>query len=84
MKAILAAPIAGPGIAYMPDFLARNAIASGALCRVLTEHISDAGQFSVVWPSSRQLSPKLRAFVDFAARRLFNDTGSAMHDAALS
>lgn len=76
MEAILAAAIAGAGIAYMPDFLGRNAVASGALRRVLTDHISDAGQFSVVWPSSRQLSPKLRAFVDFVGRRLFTATAS--------
>lgn len=71
MEAMLAAAIEGIGIAYMPDFLARVAIAGGALRSVLDSHIADAGQFSVVWPSSRQLSPKLRAFVDFVGRRLF-------------
>jgi len=29
------------------------------------------GQFSIAWPSSRQLSPKLRVFVDFLCERLF-------------
>jgi len=57
----------------MPDFLARDAILGGTLQSVLTDHLADAGQFSVLWPSSRQLSPKLRAFVDFLSEKLFRE-----------
>jgi len=55
----------------MPDFLARDALARGELQQVLAEQLTHSGQFSALWPSSRQLSPKVRAFVDFASERLF-------------
>jgi DNA-binding transcriptional LysR family regulator len=71
MEAMRAAAELGLGIAYMPDFLAREALHSGALQEVLAGHLAQAGQFSVLWPSNRQLSPKLRAWVDFLSERLF-------------
>ncbi|MFP3497544.1 LysR family transcriptional regulator [Pseudomonas sp. SIMBA_059] len=71
MEAMLMAAIDGHGIAYMPDFLAREALARGQLETVLDGHSNDQGQFWALWPSSRHLSPKIRAFVDFAAARLF-------------
>jgi len=71
MEAMLGAAVAGMGLAYMPDFLARDALARGELQQVLAEQLTHSGQFSALWPSSRQLSPKVRAFVDFASARLF-------------
>ncbi|MGQ2998753.1 LysR family transcriptional regulator [Variovorax sp.] len=71
MEAMLGAAIAGLGIGFMPDFLARDALARGELQRVLAPHVTHRGQFSALWPSSRQLSPKVRAFVDFAVERMF-------------
>ncbi len=71
MEAVRAAAIAGLGIACMPAFLAQDALADGRLQPVLDAHMADGGAFFVVWPSRRQLSPKLRVFVDFLAERLF-------------
>ncbi|OAD82333.1 LysR family transcriptional regulator [Comamonas thiooxydans] len=71
MEAMLGAAVSGLGLAYMPDFLARDALARGELQQVLAEQLTHSGQFSALWPSSRQLSPKVRAFVDFASERLF-------------
>ena len=71
MEAMLGAAVSGLGLAYMPDFLARDALARGDLQQVLAEQLTHSGQFSALWPSSRQLSPKVRAFVDFASERLF-------------
>lgn len=71
MEAVRDAAIRGMGIGYMPDFLARDAIETGALVVVLDEAKDTTGQFWIVWPSSRHLSPKLRVFVDFCASRLF-------------
>ncbi|MEL4892177.1 LysR substrate-binding domain-containing protein [Xanthomonas protegens] len=71
MEAVRAAAIAGLGIACMPAFLARDALADGRLQPLLGAHMADGGAFFVVWPSRRQLSPKLRVFVDFLAERLF-------------
>jgi DNA-binding transcriptional LysR family regulator len=72
MEAVRAAAIAGMGIACMPAFLARDALADGRLQSVLDAHLAEGGAFFVVWPSRRQLSPKLRVFVDFLAERLFH------------
>ena len=71
MEAMLGAAVAGLGVAYMPDFLARDSLGRGELRCVLAGHIARQGQFSALWPSSRQLSPKVRAFVDFASARMF-------------
>ncbi|WP_042272846.1 LysR family transcriptional regulator [Paraburkholderia heleia] len=73
MEALRGAVIAGFGIGFMPDFLARDALASGALVPVLGTLSITPGQFSILWPSSRQLSPKLRVFVDFMCERLFSE-----------
>ena len=39
------------------------------LVGVLTEHMSQDGGVYAVYPHSRHLSPKVRAFVDFLAER---------------
>jgi DNA-binding transcriptional LysR family regulator len=69
MEALRGAVMAGLGIGYMPDFLARDALDAGTLVTVLDDYRIAPGQFSIVWPSSRQLSPKLRVFVDFLCER---------------
>lgn len=71
MEAVLTAAIDGHGIAYVPDFLVRQAVGAGQLQTVLDEHVVDQGQFWAVWSSSRHLTPKIRVFVDFIATRLF-------------
>lgn len=71
MEALRGAVIAGFGIGFVPDFLVRDALACGSLVTVLDDLAIAPGQFSVLWPSSRQLSPKLRVFVDFMCERLF-------------
>ena len=76
MEAMLGAAVAGLGIAYMPDFLARDALRRGELQSVLAPHLVRQGQFSALWPSSRQLSPKVRAFVDFAGEHMFRGDGA--------
>lgn len=65
MEALHDAALAGFGIACLPDFLARKSLESGALRRLLTDRILQPGQFHLLWPSNRHLSPKIRAFVDF-------------------
>jgi DNA-binding transcriptional LysR family regulator len=61
----------GLGIACVPDFAVRHQIDDGTLVRVLADHMEFSGAFRAVWPSSRQMSPKLRVFVDFMAENLF-------------
>ena len=71
MEAAIAAAIAGFGIAYMPDFLIQDAVKQGILQTLLDDYLDEPGQFWALWPSSRHLSPKVRAFVDFISGRLF-------------
>lgn len=71
MEAIRAAAIDGLGLAYMPEFLAADAIRDGALEAVPQEHLAAPGHFSILWPSARFMTPRLRAFIDFVAERLF-------------
>lgn len=72
MEALRGATVAGLGIGCMPDFLAREPLASGALRTVLDEWIDAPGHFSLIWPSNRNLSPKVRVFVDFIGDTLFS------------
>ena len=61
---------AGLGVACLPLFTIGRQIADGRLVSVLADHVEDVGEFRVLWPSSRQLSPKIQAFVKFMAENL--------------
>ena len=60
----------GLGIACVPDFAVRGQLADGALFQVLSRFTEHTGRFRALWPSSRYLSPKVRAFVDFMGTHL--------------
>ena len=55
----------GLGIACVPEFAVREALADGELESILPAQGLWTLQMQVVWPSSRYLTPKLRAFIDF-------------------
>ncbi|PKV42888.1 DNA-binding transcriptional LysR family regulator [Janthinobacterium sp. 61] len=60
----------GLGIAWLPDFHARGALAEGSLVEVLKDYaITDHRAHScwLLWPSGPHLAPKVRALVDFLA-----------------
>jgi len=61
----------GLGIACLPNFAIRRQLEKGILVAVLADHTHHEGVFRLLWPSSRYVSPKLRAFVDFMAKYLF-------------
>ncbi|HEV7320589.1 MAG TPA: LysR substrate-binding domain-containing protein [Ensifer sp.] len=73
MEALSGAVLAGLGIGCLPDFLARQPLSDGRLRTVLDTHLDAPGQFHLLWPSNRHLSPKVRVFVDFLSARLFAD-----------
>lgn len=62
--------VAGLGIACLPPFAVREEIADGRLLPLLEAHIHETDQFNVLWPASRQVTAKLRAFIDFMAAHL--------------
>jgi DNA-binding transcriptional LysR family regulator len=82
MEALRGAVVSGLGIGCMPDFLAREPLRTGVLRRVLDKHIHGPGQFRLLWPSNRHLSPKVRVFVDFVSERLFADQCEELPGAA--
>jgi DNA-binding transcriptional LysR family regulator len=59
------------GIACVPDFTVREAIASGELVTVLDDFNRYQNTFRMLWPSSKHLAPKLRVFIDFMSSELF-------------
>ncbi|WP_258002878.1 LysR substrate-binding domain-containing protein [Janthinobacterium sp. AD80] len=61
----------GLGIAALPDFAVRAALAANHLQPILETHRQHQGAFRILWPSSRHLTPKLRAFIDFLATHVF-------------
>ncbi|HTD04736.1 LysR family transcriptional regulator [Undibacterium sp.] len=78
IEALICAAGQGLGLAYLPDFIVGDALANGSLQTVLDAHLSTTDIFSVLWPSSRQLSPKLRVFVDFLCEHLFKAEQAAI------
>jgi DNA-binding transcriptional LysR family regulator len=82
MLAVIAAAIAGYGIAQLPRGAAVEApIKDGRLRRVLDGYTTPAGGLYVVYPSSRYLSPLVKAFIELAAGKI-SDTGIAQNDEA--
>ncbi len=66
----------GLGIACLPDFAIRDALADGRLLPVLGDYVERSGTFRVLWPASRHLSPKLRVLIDFLGERVFPGGGT--------
>jgi DNA-binding transcriptional LysR family regulator len=60
----------GDGIAICLSYMVAERIASGTLVEVLPDHAPPSVPVQLVYPESRLVAPKVRAFVDFAAPRL--------------
>ena len=56
--------LAGAGIGILPDFHAADAIASGALIRLLPDYEHRSVDVHALYPSHRSLSSKVRVFID--------------------
>lgn len=66
--ALREAAIRGMGIAGAAAFIVRDALRSGQLVEVLPGYRLRPRTLYALYPHSRQLSPKVRVFVDFAVR----------------
>ncbi|WP_024896908.1 MULTISPECIES: LysR substrate-binding domain-containing protein [Brucella] len=60
----------GIGIACVPDVAVARQLETGSLISVLESYLQTRTKVSIMWPTSRHLSPKLRVFVDFASAEL--------------
>ena len=59
----------GLGLAQMPVFHVERDLAEGRLRRVLPEHKVPSAPVSVLYPRSRQLSPRVRVFIDWIVQQ---------------
>lgn len=59
----------GRGIACVPDFSVKEALAEGSLQTVLDPYMTRSVVFHILWPSTKRMTPKVRAFVDFFSER---------------
>lgn len=66
---LCAAAIAGRGICLHPSFITYEAVARGELVSILTDARWYAIQAYVLYPATRHLSQRVRAFVDFLVER---------------
>lgn len=57
----------GQGITCLPDFSIKDALVAGELKTVLDRYMTHSTTFWILWPSSKQMTPKVRVFVDFVA-----------------
>lgn len=79
----LRAALDGLGLAHLPVYVAEPHIRAGALIPALTAFMTPFGSLSLVWPSNRQLSPKVRVFVDFVVEN-FTARPDAFRPAAVA
>ncbi|MGK5037357.1 LysR family transcriptional regulator [Janthinobacterium sp. LB3P118] len=66
--ALREAAVGGMGIAGAPAFIVRDALHSGQLVEILPGYTLRRRTLYALYPHSRQLSPKVRVFVDFAVQ----------------
>ena len=67
--ALLQAAISGAGIALQPTYLANPHLACGALQAVLPDWVLPTMRIDALYPSRKNLSPAVRALVDFLVQR---------------
>lgn len=71
-----AAALAGMGLAILPSYMVVDALTSGALEAVLTDHKRDELGIWALYPSRRHVPGKVRALVDFLAARFRSGLGT--------
>jgi len=65
IEMLIHAALQGQGLCCVPEFAIRQYLKDGQLQSILADQLERTLQMQVVWPSSRFLTPKLRAFIDF-------------------
>ncbi|MCI4663505.1 MAG: LysR family transcriptional regulator [Neomegalonema sp.] len=69
-EALLVAAEKGLGIAYLPEFIIEDSLSAGRVQALLPESRQPALGVWAVTPPGPFTQPKVRAFIDFAAKRL--------------
>lgn len=68
-QSLLNAAVAGLGIAYLPSFLYGDAMRKGQVVEAIPDLPVEVQGIYAVYPPGRFTQPKVRAFIDFLARR---------------
>ena len=68
-QSLLNAAVSGLGIAYLPSFLFADAMKAGQVEEAIPGLPSEVQGIYAVYPPGRFTQPKVRAFIDFLARR---------------
>nr|WP_281029227.1 substrate binding domain-containing protein [Rhizobium deserti] len=69
-EAMIDIGLSGAGLVQLHTYMAERHIKSGALLEVLAPFAADGPPISVLFPSSKNLAPKVRAFIDFVVQVL--------------
>ena len=72
-NALKAAALNGLGLTQLPGFYVRDAITEGHLIEVLPDYKDKQEAIWAVFPSNRNVAPKIRLLVDFLAENLMDD-----------
>ncbi len=70
LTTVLAATMQGMGVAILPWYVARKAIASKALCPILTDHGLPGQEVHAVFPSPKLVPQKVTQFIDHLQQAL--------------
>jgi DNA-binding transcriptional LysR family regulator len=70
IEAITYALLEGEGIAFLPTFIVEDELKEGRLRIILEDYMDQTVTFSMLWPTSRYASPKLRALVDYVVANM--------------
>jgi DNA-binding transcriptional LysR family regulator len=81
-NAYLAAGLAGLGVLWLPEYMAKARAASGALVPLFADWRSDPMPLYVAYPPRRHMSTKLRVFIDWVAELMAQHAPVAAYDAA--
>lgn len=69
-EVLMQAALHDRGIALLPDFIAADALARGALVPILKDYSAPSITLYAIYPPTRHLSVKVRLFIDFLVERL--------------
>lgn len=67
---LLRAALDGAGVILLPTFYVHEGVRDGRLVRILADHTWPELSVYAVYPPTRHLSARVRAFIDFLAERL--------------
>jgi DNA-binding transcriptional LysR family regulator len=74
-NAYLAAGVAGLGVLWLPDYMARQHVARGELLPLFEQWTVDAMPLFLAYPPNRHVSKKLRVFIDWVVELMARDGG---------